>query len=163
MLTGLDGKVMTYDAENRPLTVTLAGVRTDYVYAADGTRLKMIANVGTATANTTLYFGPLEVQNFGGVTTDDNYVATPHPDIRASNGVVSYLHHDQLSSVVLITDAAGAKAREMAYRPYGEVLYASAILPAVSPEARGFIGERFDQIYSRGGGGRAATPQRPVL
>ena len=62
-----------------------------------------------------------------------------------------------LGSVILITDAAGAKAREMAYRPYGEVLYASAILPAilpaVSPEARGFIGERFDQIDSGGGAG----------
>ena len=68
-----------------------------------------------------------------------------------------------LGSVILITDAAGAKAREMAYRPYGEVLYASAILPAilpaVSPEARGFIGERFDQIYSGGGPGcNTSTP-----
>ncbi len=58
--------------------------------------------------------------------------------------MVSYLHHDQLGSVVLITDGAGARAREMAYRPYGEVLFSSAILPAVPPEARGFIGERFD-------------------
>ena len=48
------------------------------------------------------------MQNFGGVTTDDIYVAMPHPDIRVTNGVVSYLHHDQLGSVVLITDAAGA-------------------------------------------------------
>ena len=70
---------MAYDAENRPLSVVLNGVRTEYVYAADGTQLKMIANVGTVTANTTLYLGPLEVQNFGGVTTDDNYIATPTP------------------------------------------------------------------------------------
>ena len=53
------------------------------------------------------------MQNFGGVTTDDNYVATPQANIRVTNGVVSYLHHDQLGSVVLITDAA--RAREMAY------------------------------------------------
>ena len=32
----------------------------------------------------------------------------------------------------------------MAYRPYGQVLYAAAILPATPPEACGFIGERFD-------------------
>ena len=32
---------------------------------------------------------PLEVQNFGGVTADDNTIATPHPDIRVTNGVVS--------------------------------------------------------------------------
>ena len=32
----------------------------------------------------------------------------------------------------------------MAYWPYGQVLYSSTPLPAVPPEARGFIGERFD-------------------
>lgn len=104
----------------------------------------MIANFGTDTASTTLYLGPLEVQNFGGVTTDHTYVDTPHPDIRVTNGVVSYLHHDQLGSVVMITDAAGARARELAYRPYGEVLNTSTPLPAVPAEARGFIGERYD-------------------
>ena len=82
------------------------------------------------------------MQNFGGVTTDDNYVATPHPDIRVTNGVVSYLHHDQLGSVVLITDGAGA--HEMAPRPYCQVLYSAAILPATPPAARGVIGERCD-------------------
>jgi uncharacterized protein RhaS with RHS repeats len=87
------------------------------------------------------------------VTTDDNYIATPHPDIRVTNGVVSYLHHDQLGSVVLITDAAGARAREVAYWPYGQVLFSSAILPAVPAEARGFIGERFDKPDLNGGAG----------
>ena len=56
--------------------------------------------------------------------------------------MVSYLHHDQLGSVVLITDAA--RAHEMAPWPYCQVLYSSAILPATPPEARGFVGERFE-------------------
>ncbi len=42
MTHGLDGKVMTYDGENRPLTVTYAGRTTAYVYGADGARLKKI-------------------------------------------------------------------------------------------------------------------------
>ncbi|WP_229740543.1 hypothetical protein [Gemmobacter megaterium] len=33
MLVGLDNKAMTYDGENRPLSVTLNGNRTCYVYA----------------------------------------------------------------------------------------------------------------------------------
>ena len=37
MLTGLDGKVMTYDGENRPLSVTKARHTTLYAYGADGT------------------------------------------------------------------------------------------------------------------------------
>ena len=44
----------------------------------------------------------------------------------------------------MITDGAGARAREVAYWPYGQVLYSSALLPAVPAEARGFVGERFD-------------------
>ncbi|MBL4556616.1 MAG: hypothetical protein JKP98_03810 [Rhodobacteraceae bacterium] len=39
---GLYGKAMTYDGENRPLSVTLNGVTTRYVYAADGSRLLRI-------------------------------------------------------------------------------------------------------------------------
>ena len=41
MTTGLDGKVMTYDGENRPVSVSFAG-RTTYVYGADGARLKKV-------------------------------------------------------------------------------------------------------------------------
>jgi len=32
MLTGLEGKVMEYDGENRPLSVTFNGLKTCYVY-----------------------------------------------------------------------------------------------------------------------------------
>lgn len=37
---GLDGKLMTYDGENRSVTVAFAGKTTTYVYGADGARLK---------------------------------------------------------------------------------------------------------------------------
>ncbi|WP_397246459.1 hypothetical protein [Paracoccus mutanolyticus] len=36
MTTGLNGKVMTYDGGNRPLSVTANGQRTCYVYGVDG-------------------------------------------------------------------------------------------------------------------------------
>ena len=77
-----------------------------------------------------------------------------------------------LGSVILITDAAGAKAREMAYRPYGEVLYASAILPAVSPEAtlhvflykdeRAFSVARHSSYLAAPDSGRPASIQRSI-
>ncbi|MDJ1018284.1 MAG: hypothetical protein QNJ35_17370 [Paracoccaceae bacterium] len=70
MLSGYDGKVMTYDAENRPLTVTKGGVTTTYVYGADGSRLKRIVGTGPG-AVTTLTFGPVEVRDFDGSTTGD--------------------------------------------------------------------------------------------
>ena len=38
MLQGLDAKIMTYDGENRPLSVSYLGKKTCYVYGADGAR-----------------------------------------------------------------------------------------------------------------------------
>ncbi|WP_377512721.1 RHS repeat-associated core domain-containing protein [Octadecabacter sp. R77987] len=70
--------------------------------------------------------------------------ASPHPDVRLVEGVASHLHHDQLGSVVMITDSAGARAQQAQYAPFGAVVFAQTYVPAVAPEARGFIGERFD-------------------
>lgn len=42
MTTGLDGKVMAYDGENRPVSVSFAGRTTTYVYGADRARLKKV-------------------------------------------------------------------------------------------------------------------------
>ncbi|MDJ0640911.1 MAG: hypothetical protein QNJ20_19000 [Paracoccaceae bacterium] len=63
MLAGYDGKVMTYDGENRPLSVTKGGVTTSYTYGADGSRLKT-----TVGGQTTLTFGPVEIRNFDATT-----------------------------------------------------------------------------------------------
>ncbi len=60
------------------------------------------------------------------------------------DGVESYLHRDQLNSVVLITDAAGAKAREETFLPFGLSAAEDVALPAVAEDAKGFIGERYD-------------------
>lgn len=74
MALGLDGKVMTYDGENRPLGVAFAGKMTCYIYGADGTRLKKVEGLTpapacpaafTAAHSVTAYFGPVEVRNFG--------------------------------------------------------------------------------------------------
>jgi len=61
MTTGLHGKTMSYDAENRPLTATLAGQTITYVYGTDGTRLKRIDPSG----DTTVTFGGVEIRKFG--------------------------------------------------------------------------------------------------
>jgi RHS repeat-associated protein len=64
--------------------------------------------------------------------------------VRLVDGAASYLHRDQLNSVVLITDAAGAKAREETFLPFGLSAAEDVALPAVAEDAKGFIGERYD-------------------
>ncbi|HHJ19944.1 MAG TPA: hypothetical protein ENJ84_09030 [Gammaproteobacteria bacterium] len=145
MTTGLGGKVMTYDAENRPLTVSHNGTTTTYVYGPDGTRLKK-----TEGTDTTAYFGPVEIRHFG-QGTGEEILLYPHPNVRLAltntGGQVerraSYLHSDQLGSVRVVTGADGASDREVSYRPFGEAVE-FVTDPAAVPETKGFIGERFD-------------------
>ena len=159
MLTGLDGKVMTYDGENRPLSVTHLGTKTCYVYGADGTRLKKVEGYApaqscaapTASHVATLYLGPVEIRKYGQGNAEE-LLLYPHPAIRISKTKdaggamvtkVSTLHRDALGSVRAVTTAAGARAEKALYRPYGEEVAQSFDL-VTAPETKGFIGERFD-------------------
>ena len=148
MLSGLGGKIMEYDGENRPLSVTYLGKKTCYVYGVDGKRLKKVEGLAPATlctalppsAAVTTYFGPVEVRNWLGV---EQVLTYPQPSIKLTNGVATWRHFDHLGSVRAITDATGAKVESAIYRPFGE--QSEWLLPGnVSPETKGWIGERFD-------------------
>lgn len=145
MTTGLDGKVMSYDAENRPLTVSHNGTTTTYVYGPDGTRLKKIEG-----SDTTVYFGPVEIRKFGQGAASEEIILYPHPSVRITHksgtpagGEVAYLHTDQLGSVRVVTNTVGASAKETTYRPFGEAVD-TITDPTTTLETKGFIGERFD-------------------
>lgn len=151
MTQGLDGKVMTYDGENRPLTVSYAGRTTTYVYGADGARLKKIETDPVTGQNAvTLYMGPVEIRKWGQGTAEE-ILLYPAPNIRITktnpgSGVVTKvntLHADGLGSVRAVTDEAGLAAERSTYRPFGEE--AAQTLSLTTPkETKGFIGERFD-------------------
>ena len=158
MLTGLGARVMTYDGENRPLSVSYAGKQTCYVYGADGARLKKLegyTGAGCATPGTgatvTVYLGPVEIRNFGQGNGEQLLIyAAPALRItktKNSSGVItsklSVLHRDGLGSVRAVTNGAGTKNERDTYRPFGEqteTVFGTAALP----EAKGFIGERYD-------------------
>jgi hypothetical protein len=101
MLTGLGGRTMTYDGENRPLSVTVNNKRTCYVYGAGGTRLRKVENLAAnadcnalpPTAVSTVYFGGVEVRNWQ-VPGQEQVLSYPHPSVKLTNGVASYLHRD---------------------------------------------------------------------
>ncbi|WP_170565662.1 RHS repeat-associated core domain-containing protein [Ruegeria atlantica] len=142
MLQGLHGKVMTYDGENRPLSVTYAGTTTSYVYGADGTRLKRTDKTGQPDETVTVTFGGVEIRNFGQGASEE-IVTYPHPDVRLVNGVASYMHRDQLNSVRLITGTDGAEDKRSIYHPFGKARDWTSDLIA-APETKGYIGERYD-------------------
>lgn len=154
MLTGLTDKIITYDGENRPLSVTHLGKRTCYVYGVDGKRLKKVEGLPPtqdctaipANANTTFYFGSVEIRNWL-VAGSEQVLTYPHPSVKLLNGTIpaaaTYMHRDGLSSVRAITSAAGVKIELAVYKPFGE--QSEWLLPGnPAPETKGWIGERFD-------------------
>ncbi|GHC65440.1 hypothetical protein GCM10007315_32560 [Gemmobacter tilapiae] len=147
MLAGFGGKAMTYDAENRPLSVTLGGKKTCYIYGADGGRLKKIeaetttldcANPVATGGEITLYVGSLEIRGYG--TAAEVRLAYPLGNIRLTNGVPGWLHTDALGSVRAVSDATGVVESSI-YKPYGEQ---SEWGDAGPDESKGWIGERYD-------------------
>ena len=147
--TGLGGKTMAYDGENRPLSVTMANNdTTDYVYGAEGQRLTRV-ETESSTATTALYLGDaVEIVNPGASEVVHWYLPgnVRHTD---PGGTVErhVMHRDQLSSTVMITDANADWGLERAYAPFGtdrEWTNASAVDPL--PEDIGFIGERKDAV-----------------
>jgi RHS repeat-associated protein len=150
--TGLDGKLMTYDGENRLTEITFNGVTTCYVYGPDGTRWKMITDCGGANEQTTAYYPHTEIRNFGEGTSEEIYTY-PLANIRLKNGNnpvyggdVAYLHSDAQNSVVAMSDAAGNWTERRAYKPFGEqshTEYQGGVTP-IAGDAHGYIGERND-------------------
>lgn len=68
----------------------------------------------------------------------------PHPAIRLTDGVPATRHKDQLNSVRVITSAAGEKAKESIYKPFGEIGWEHVTDLTAPIETKGFIGERYD-------------------
>ncbi|WP_299749667.1 RHS repeat-associated core domain-containing protein [uncultured Tateyamaria sp.] len=138
MTVGIYGKTMTYDGENRPLSVTNGGTTTRYVYGADGKRLKKIENADTPQEKVTLYLGALEVQG-------DDFIVYPHPNVRAVNGVPSFIATDVRGSNRLIMDQTGAPKERTVYQPFGDPNVIPVGLPSDTvTEGKRFLGERYD-------------------
>lgn len=141
MLEGLDGKEMTYDAENRPVSVVTGDSSfpeiTAFTYGPDGARL-----LKTTATGTTLFSGAVEVREYG--TANEIVAYTPHEDFRIVDGVKNYLHRDHLASVRFVTDENGDAERMTSYAPYGMPSATNNYGNGIDADTEGYIGERFD-------------------
>lgn len=111
-LTSGAGRTLTYNLENKPLTITISGQTTTFVYDGDGGRVKK-----TAGSTVTRYISKLyECDNSSCsrmVFAGSERIAT------IGSGGIVYYHPDHLGSSSVITDGTGAKAQALTYYPYG--------------------------------------------
>ena len=113
-MTSGAGRTINYDTENRPVTVTLNGETTTFLYDGDGGRVKKVTST-----TTTRYIGQLfECDN----ASCARYIFAGGQRIAVvpSSGGTFYYHTDHLSSTSVITDDTGAKVQALTYYPYGE-------------------------------------------
>ena len=125
----------TYDAENRPVSITSQGSTTSFEYGTDGERLKKIG-----TSATTWYVG-----NDGELKVD---AATPSglmtsyitSEVRRVGSATGFLLKDGLGSVRYESQTGGTSA----WRDYGPYGMPSNDNGLTAANGRGYINERFD-------------------
>lgn len=130
-MTSGAGRSYTYTSFNMPLTISKSGFSTEFTYGPDHQRVRQVSSGGGVT-RTQLYLHPdqangmlYEQETFNGTVSQHHYI-TAHGVVIAKftleNGVWTklYMHHDQLGSVVGITNAAGTVVERMAYDAWGK-------------------------------------------
>ena len=112
MLAGA-GRTLTWNLENKPLTVVQGGTTTTFVYDGEGGRVKKIVGTTTTRYISTLY----ECDN----TNCSRFIWAGRTRIAtiAASGTIHYWHGDHLGSSSVITDSTGAKVQTLTYFPYG--------------------------------------------
>ena len=151
MTAGLHGKTMTYDGENRPLSVVNSvGDETRYVYAADGERLKVrVKKAGETVWTVTAYVNGTEIRNFGDGALQERMLNHLTGDVRLTDESAGqsthYLHADQLGSIIGISKSDGGVAEQRQYHPFGVIAYSDVQDLNLVGEDKGFLGERYDE------------------
>ena len=112
-MTSGAGKTMTYDQENRPITIDYAGNITTMAYDYSGDRVK---KVGSAT---TYYVGTLHEES-GGLTVNYIFAGSTRVAMRRSDGTLLYYHGNHLGSTHIVTNSSGSQVEEIQYEPFGK-------------------------------------------
>ncbi|NVK23146.1 MAG: RHS repeat-associated core domain-containing protein, partial [Kangiellaceae bacterium] len=125
MLTG-DGKTMTYNEFNKPLTITKGSVTSTFSYGADWMRYKQIKTGAAGGTITTYYLDKLLEKEVQGTTTKykhyigDVAIQTKKVIGSTTTWELGFTHRDRLGSVVTITDHNGNIKEHRSYDPFGK-------------------------------------------
>lgn len=106
-------RIITYNVDNMPVSVTVSGVTTTLVYDGGGARVKKIS----PSSGTTVYIGKFQEWRAG---VNTNYIFAGGTRIAAKSGTeVFYYHQDHLGSTRVVTDQNGQQVENTAYYPFG--------------------------------------------
>ncbi|WP_196138292.1 polymorphic toxin-type HINT domain-containing protein [Aliikangiella sp. G2MR2-5] len=124
LLTG-DAKSLSYNAQNKPVSISRNGITSDFYYGSDHMRYKQVKKGKSLGDEVTLYIGKtFEIISYAGETQKKLYLGdTIITDTLAgglSTSKMSFVHRDRLGSVVTITDENGDVVDNRSYDPFGK-------------------------------------------
>jgi len=137
-VTSRNGQTLQYDAENRLTQVISGTVPTQYVYNADGTRVKKTVG-GVSTYYVGNYYEITISPQDPPLVTKYYYFGGQRVAMRTSAGV-TYLHGDHLGSTSVASTSSGALASRQTYYAFGAPRTSEGTLPTDYT----YTGQKFD-------------------
>ena len=113
-MTSGAGKTISYDQENRPISIDYAGNITAMAYDYSGDRVKKAFG-----STTTYYVGTLH-EEVGNDTANFIFAGSTRVAMRRSDGTLLYYHGNHLGSTHIVTNASGNQVEEIHYEPFGK-------------------------------------------
>jgi RHS repeat-associated protein len=147
-MTEGDGRTIVWDVENRPVSITKAGVTTTFVYDGDGNRVKQTVGDVITTYVNKFY------EKTGTEITTNYYLGSKLISVRKGT-TLSYILQDHLGSTSVTADSSGAVASTIAYLPFGSTRSSTG----TSPTDKLFTGQRLDSTGLYYYGARYYDPQ----
>ncbi|NVJ65334.1 MAG: VCBS repeat-containing protein [Gammaproteobacteria bacterium] len=122
-----DGKSITYNAFNKPITITKNGAVSAFNYGADLMRYKQVKS-GSGADETTIYLDKLvEIVTKGNLKTTKTYigdVAIVTKEESSASALpshkIAFTHRDRLGSVITLTDHVNNVFERRSYDPFGK-------------------------------------------
>ncbi|MBI4188785.1 MAG: RHS repeat-associated core domain-containing protein [Chloroflexi bacterium] len=125
---------ITWDVENRPVSITTGNSTATFVYDGDGNRVKKVEN-----GETILYVNRYLEVNLSTSANTSYYYLGDRLVAMSQNATLRYLHQDHLTGTSLVTSDNGTQVGStMKYTPFGETLSGSV------PTDKLFTGQRLD-------------------
>jgi RHS repeat-associated protein len=110
-------RVVTWEYDNRPSVITVAGVDVTLSYDGNGARVKKVTPATTILYASLLYECETPA---GGAQTCRKHIFGPTGRIASVTPTeATYYHADHLGSTRVVTDAAGVELERISYNPFG--------------------------------------------
>jgi len=132
-MTNRGTQTLTWDLENRPVSITEGGDITTFIYDGDGNRIKQITSIETI-----LYINKFYEKNLATDEVTTRYYFGDTMMAERQGTTLRYVHQDSINSTSLVTSNTGTALGSTKYYPYGVTRSGSV------PVDEQFTGQKLD-------------------